>query len=126
MTVMVRTERDFTPICEFRCKWCLEPAVDWVETNTHGYGTPLCGICSTLNEQLFELHLTTLRARRLLLDSPLPQVDDVVRHKGAPWRGSGRVKAVFGRLVEVVWTHGYTMHHHDQDLERVGLWGQLS
>lgn len=121
---MVRTERDFTPICEFRCMWCGEDAVHWVETTTHGYGTPLCGICHTLNEQLYDLRATLRRAERLLEASPLPQVGQPVKHKAARWRGVGAVKAVFGRLVEVRWTHGYTLHHHDQDLLQWNRYGQ--
>lgn len=119
MSVMVRTERGFTPICEFRCKWCGEDSVHWTETATHGYGTPLCEICNTLNEQLYDLRGTLRKANAILNESPLPQPGQTVRHKHAPWRGRGIVTRVFGRLAEVVWTHGFTIHHHDTDLEKI-------
>lgn len=113
---MILEETTFLPISEFRCVWCGEDAIHWVETDSYGYGTPLCDTCAHINEKLYDMRLIVRRAEAHLRGSALPQVGQQVRHKSAGWRGIGTVQSVSGRLVEVAWIHGYTLHHADEDL----------
>lgn len=109
----------------YRCAWCGEPATGSSETSvrTHGlrggeYGTPLCDACHIFNDRLYDMELTVRRGARLVEDSPLPQVGEIVKHKTAPWRGTGRVQASNGALIQVQWITGFIGWHTPADLIR--------